>query len=70
MRDDRSRDVGVYSEFWIFNQMAAQSALECGGLTPPWHSISEESGGYATLASVSEEGGVKPPHSKALRACH
>jgi len=51
MRDDGSYGAGVYSGLWIFNQMAARSALECGGLTPPWHSISEENGGYATLAS-------------------
>ncbi|MGD1103947.1 MAG: ferrous iron transporter B [Terriglobia bacterium] len=33
----------------------AEGPLECGGLTPPWN-------------KTQEEGGAKPPHSKALRA--
>jgi hypothetical protein len=37
----------------------ARSALECGGLTPPLSAQGIEAKG---------EGGVKPPHSKALRA--
>jgi len=35
----------------------AEGALECGGLTPPWPSRSR-----------LMQGGVKPPHSKALHA--
>jgi len=31
----------------------ARSALDCGGLTPPWSS-----------SSASFQGGVEPPHSK------
>jgi len=34
-------------------QTLARSALECGGLAPPWNNASDES-----------QGGVRPPHSK------
>jgi len=41
--------------FWG-RKIAMPGALECGGSTPPWHSIEEE-----------DKGGVEPPHSKVLR---
>jgi hypothetical protein len=36
--------------------------MECGGLTPPWDSP------RGTDHNAACQGGVKPPHSKALRA--
>jgi len=41
------------------NYENARSALECGGLTPPW----DRPGPPGTYAE--RKGGVKPPHSEA-----
>jgi len=53
----RSQEPGVRSRKSLPSPAcdSADGALECGGLTPPWNRAQEESG-------------VKPPHSKALRA--
>ena len=40
----------------------AEGALECGGLTPPFRDA------YVLSGPWRSQGGVKPPHSKALRA--
>jgi len=40
----------------------AEGALECGGLTPPFGRLYVHGGPWRC------QGGVKPPHSKALRA--
>jgi hypothetical protein len=49
----------------------ARSALECGGLTPPWNNPGMKATGQAagdaprlTRGRRRAEGGVKPPHSK------
>jgi len=47
----------------LFENHCAEGALECGGLTPPWNRH-----GAGITQSAMYEGGVKPPHSKALRA--
>jgi len=44
------------------NHENARSALECGGLTPPW----DRHGPLSTY--TQRKGGVKPPHSKAPSA--
>jgi len=61
-----------------FETLCAEGTLECGGLTPPWNYRGRKS--YTThkwrpLSLFSQEtrsaqcqGGVEPPHSKALRA--
>jgi len=50
-------------------KMAARSALECGGLTPPFGLIGYQGGVKPPrFGLMGCQGGVKPPHSKALRA--
>ena len=41
--------------------------VECGGLTPPWD-FGAVAPWLRTAFRPRCEGGVKPPHSKALRA--
>jgi hypothetical protein len=47
----------------FFENPCAEGTLECGGLTPPWNRH-----GAGNTQGVTYEDGVKPPHSKALRA--
>jgi len=60
----------------------AEGTLDCGGLTPPWglqtarnypmrriRPSSRADASQPRHRSSLCEGGVKPPHSKALRAC-
>ena len=46
----------------------AEGTLECGGLTPPSHRTEGTQSLSRTGAAAKMQGGVKPPHSKALRA--
>jgi len=46
------------------NRENARSALDCGGLTPPWNFGATTVRLRDCLPSAWCEGGVKPPHSK------
>jgi hypothetical protein len=70
---------GIVDVFFRYSEsQCAEGTLECGGLTPPWdfrtglelHDGPASSNTAVLLANVGwyGEGGVKPPHSKALRA--
>jgi len=48
----------------LASNACAEGALECGGLTPPFPDA------YVLGSPWRSQGGVKPPHSKALRAFH
>jgi len=48
--------------FCCLENACAEGALECGGLTPPFRHADVLGGPWRS------QGGVKPPHSEALRA--
>jgi hypothetical protein len=49
--------------------ITVRSTLECGGSTPPFHDLEDETLDYPPRPHAEKEskGSVEPPHSKVLR---